>query len=100
MKTLKTTTELVKRLLETKPFTRNSDDRLYVEVIRTVDKQAARFPIWYVLEHRKYLKLPPFESVRRSRQKIQREHPELKACDKVKTIRDENEQKYREYARG
>ena len=57
-------------------------------------------PFCQVMAHRKELGLPVFESVRRSRQKVQAAHPELAACDEVAAFRDENEQKYRAYARG
>lgn len=41
-----------------------------------------------------------FESVRRTRQKVQAECPWLAACPKVGEYRAENEQAYREFARG
>jgi hypothetical protein len=43
---------------------------------------------------------PPFESVRRSRQKVQRQCPWLAASAGVEQFRAENEHEYREFARG
>lgn len=96
---LKTTTELVKKILEEDPFARSSDDFLYVEVCRTIVQNITPKSFGYVMTHRKELGLPPFESVRRSRQKIQAQHPELAACDKVEAFRLMEEQKYREFAK-
>ena len=42
---------------------------------------------------------PPFESVRRARQKIQAEFPELSANKKVAAHRAENEEAFRQFAR-
>ena len=43
---------------------------------------------------------PGFETVRRTRQKIQQHHPELAACEAVEGFRAVNEQEFREFARG
>lgn len=97
-KELKSTTELVKRILETVPKTRNSDNILYYHVCLSVEPEALILSFGYVLLSMKDFKLPAFEIVRRSRQKIQQQFPEL-AGDKVKEKRKENEQIFREFAR-
>ena len=43
--------------------------------------------------------LPAFETVRRTRQKVQEHHEELRATDSVGAYREVLEEKYREYAR-
>ena len=43
--------------------------------------------------------IPPFESVRRTRQKIQAECPWLAACDTVKEYRAGKEADYRDFVR-
>ena len=98
-KELKTTTELVKHILETVPETRNSDTLLYYRVCDAVDSQSLGLSFGYVLLSMNNLKLPGFETVRRSRQKIQQQYPELSG-DKVKEKRKENEQIFKEYALG
>jgi hypothetical protein len=45
------------------------------------------------------LDIPGFETVRRTRQKIQASYPELAACDKVAGMRMVNETEFRQYAR-
>ena len=97
---LNTTTALVKGILETSPSTRNSDERLYIEVVRAIDNKAAGMPFWYVLEHRKDFGLPSLESVGRCRRKVVSKNPELAGTDKVEGFRAMEEQEYRAWARG
>jgi hypothetical protein len=44
------------------------------------------------------MKLPSFESVRRSRAKIMEEHPELKPCEQVQKGREIQREKYYDLA--
>lgn len=44
--------------------------------------------------------MPAFETVRRTRQKIQHDNPELSGCDDVEAKRMVNEEMFRDYARG
>lgn len=96
---LKTATELVKETLERYPETRNSDDQLYLLVCRAINIDILRLPFGLVMRQRKKYNLPAFESVRRTRQKIQAAHPELCACADVEAMREVNEEAFREYAR-
>ena len=98
-KELKTTTNLVKHILETVPETRNSDTLLYYRVCDAIDSKSLGLSFGYVLLSMNELKLPGFETVRRSRQKIQQTHPEL-AGKEVEAYRMMNEEVFREYARG
>lgn len=68
----------VEIILEENPATRESDDLLFLEVIRKAAPEAENLSVGCFLKHRKDLEVPSFESVRRSRQKIQAERPELK----------------------
>ena len=96
-------TDLVKTLLAIDPQTRNSDSYLYLKVLEHTAVQKgidlSEFPVPYFLVHMKEYGFPPFESVRRSRQKLQREYPELKGCEAVQEARAENEVEFRQYAR-
>ena len=96
-------TALVKSILEEDKRARNSDSFLYLRVLKHIESEQREklnsvtvFDFLLNLQGKVY---PCFESVRRSRQKIQREYPELAACEEVKAYRDENEEMYREYAR-
>lgn len=100
---LKSVEALVKEILESDEMARSDDDYLYLLVLSKVANKKGdnlwAFSFGYFqLSHRK-LGYPPFETVRRSRQKIQRKFPELRANKKVADQREENEKVFREYAR-
>ena len=104
---LKKIKELVTKLLSEKPELRASDDLLYLEVLKKVHPHWSNARITTNIENisigefftmRKSAKLPNFESVRRSRQKAQEEHPELKPCEKVLEARKRNEENFYNFA--
>jgi len=94
-KEFKQTRILVKEILETEPSTRNSDMDLYIKVVEKLNYDALHKPLVQVLSNLEVLGLPCFETVRRTRQKLQAEIPELQACDKVYDFRCEREEEYR-----
>lgn len=104
MNDLKNTTALVKAILEQDKQCRNSDSFLYLKVLFSVAKQKGidleKMTVPYFLINLHGAGLPPFESVRRARQKIQQHHPELAACEAVEGFRAENETQFRAYAVG
>lgn len=100
---LKDTKTLVENLLKKYPSLRGNDDLLYLEVLRKVHPawnsgrittNIENMPIGEFFAERKNMKLPSFESVRRSRAKIMEEHPELKPCEKVQKGREVQREKY------
>jgi len=104
MDELKSVSKVVKRILETDPQTRNSDSFLYLKVAKCYARANGfasfdKIPVTVFLEHMGAWKFPPFESVRRARQKIQAEYPELAACDRVSAMRSEKVSDYRAFAR-
>lgn len=105
MQDLKTIKALVHSILESDTRARNSDYYLYFAVLKAIaDKHSIdlkSIAITDFLLNREYAKLfPPFESVRRTRQKAQEKHPDLAACVEVEAGREINETAYREFARG
>ena len=100
MSRLNNTKALVKSILETVPEARSSDMRLYYEVCNKINNHALDAPFGGVILRLDKLHLPPFESVRRSRQKVQQEYPGLAASPEVEIFRAANEEEYREFARG
>lgn len=84
-------TNLVKTILETNPQTRNSDSLLYLKVLEHVaiqkDLDLSAFSVSYFLKHMKNYNFPCPETVRRARQKIQNQYPELKGCKAVQDAR-------------
>ena len=99
-KELKTTTELVKDILENDPTARNSDDYLYYMVCQRIDGISVHLPFWKVMLNRKQYNFPAFESVRRSRQKMQEKYPELVGDSTIEAYRVLNEDIFKEYAKG
>lgn len=104
MTDLKHTTALVKAILEQDKQCRNSDSFLYFRVLEIIGKRKGidinEMSIPYFLLYMSGKDFPPFESVRRARQKIQEHNPDLAACETIKDFRALNEEGYREYARG
>lgn len=104
MNELKKTSHIVKAILEEDVQARNSDSYLYLKVLDHIANRESIFlagmPVPYFLENMHNLGFPPFESVRRTRQKIQADFPALAACEKVAAMRKENEAEYRAFARG
>ena len=104
MKDLKSTKALVQVILERDPMARNSDSYLYFRVINTIAKQnnidLTKVSVTAFLLNMKEFPFPPFESVRRSRQKVQQECPWLAPTKAVEELRAENEEAFREFARG
>lgn len=104
MNELNNTTELVKSVLKLHPQARNSDNYLYYTVCKIIgrrngiDVDSMSMPRFFL--HLKQWGFPQFESVRRARQKIQAECPELAADANVEDGRMLNEEAFREYARG
>ena len=104
MHELKTITDIVKEVLKSHEKARNCDDYLYYLVCSLVGKQNGfdvdNMQLSHFLLYRREYNLPAFETVRRTRQKIQQHHPELCGCDVVEGYRTVNEEKFRSYARG
>lgn len=92
------TTALVKIVLEERPETRSNDDLLYLSVCHAIRPFAVINSFNVIMAHRAELGLPPYETVRRTRQKLQATYPELAAKRKVKVQRVKREKVFREYA--
>ena len=99
MKNIKRTSDIVKDILENCPDARNSDDLLYINVCKKLSPMVCTQPFQTVLLMRNELGIPPFESVRRTRQKLQAAYPELCGSDEVEAQRVVNEGIVRDYAR-
>lgn len=99
MKNIRRTQDIVEEILEKIPGTRNDDDLLYEKVCESVNEECLKLPLRTFLQNRKKWKVPPFESVRRSRQKLQASRPWLRADETVECFREMNEEIVRKYAR-
>ena len=103
LRTLNTTTELVQEILERQPDTRNSDNKLYYQVLKVlgrrkgIDIDTMSLPNY--LLHMKDYGLPSIETVGRCRRKVVELHPELTGTDEVQKKRRANISNYKNYAR-
>ena len=97
---LQTVGGIVLDILAEFPNTRNNDDLLYYKVCKVISPVCTGLPFATVLINRKSYGLPAFETVRRTRQKIQSESPELAACATVQAGRAEKEKLFRAFAKG
>lgn len=99
MSELRNTTKMVKYVLEKDPRTRNSDNLLWLEVIKLVNQGVLRKPMAEVLQNLTEYNLPSIETVGRCRRKIQAEHPELRAKQDVQECRTEREVVFKEWSK-
>lgn len=100
---IKTTSDLVHEILKAEPECRNSDNILYLRVLQTIGKQNGidvnNMSVPTLFRNMSAMKLPAFETVRRTRQKVQECNPELKAVPMVTAYREVLVEEYKEYAR-
>lgn len=103
MDELKTTTAIVKQVLEAVPVTRNCDGLLYLRVLselsRKRDVDYLGMKVSYFFSNLEQLKVPSIETVGRFRRKVQEECPHLRAVSEVEKFRADREAMFREYAR-
>jgi len=94
---------LIRHILETDVKSRNSDSFLYFKVLEEQGREKGldihSMSITTFLLNMTEFGFSPFESVRRTRQKIQREVPALAASATVTENRKAKEAEYREFAR-
>jgi len=99
MRNLKTIEGKVKAILEKDEEARNDDMLLYLKVCNTCLKDTGAMPFAEVIAQYKYLGLPSFESVSRTRRKLQARYPELAGSRPVQKMRATGEKAYRRYAK-
>lgn len=95
MSRINTIHNTVLRILEQKPETRADDWLLILEVWK--EYVITDISVECLFKHHIEFGVPSFESIRRTRQKIQADNPHL-VDDKAKAIRKAEEREYRKYA--
>ena len=99
MRNIKEVSKLVKKILMEEPKARDSFCDLYYRVCLAKNTKALGMPFAQVLMNLRELNLPPFESVRRAKQKVQAAHPELRSTPEVEEQKILNEEIVRDYAK-
>lgn len=84
------TYDLVKELLEKHPKLRDSDNLLMWTVWHRLGLTSGDKGNYYITM-KNFAKAPSTETIRRSRQKVQENHPELQASEPVKKMREDIE---------
>ena len=98
-KELKTVQKKVKHLLSLHPRARNSDTYLiYVYILHEFEASSHSDFMLYELFYKIQYYGINFESIRRCRQRLQSEFPELKATKKIQEFRANNQEHYRTLA--
>lgn len=103
MNELRTTASLVKHILEEDQQARNSDSFLYFRVLeyhgkqKDVDIHSMSIPAF--LLNMSVWGFPPFETVRRARQAVQAQRPDLAPNAQVASWRGQKQEEYRDFAR-
>ena len=100
MRNLKTIEKKVKAILEKNGDARNDDMVLYLALCNVCLKDAGAMPLAEIMTQHKYLGLPSFESVSRTRRRLQARHPELLGSLPVQAKRMAGEKAYRRYSKG
>lgn len=102
MKTLKTIEKRVTEILTEYPEARNDDMRLYLLVSQSCIYEThgiGTVTFEDVMSNYKGYGIPCFESIRRTRQKIQAKRPELGCSPEVRRARHKMERIYADYAK-
>lgn len=75
---MKDLNEIVKKVLTTSKEARDDDFKVIGYVIKELNPKAMKLTLGQALWNHAELDLPSFETIRRTRQKIQHDHPELR----------------------
>lgn len=96
---MKDLTLIVKKVLTEHPETRDSDSKLICWVYSITNPEVLKLSFSKVMWNSKFYNLPSFETIRRTRQKLQHDYPELRG--KLYEKRMEKQSTYIEkFARG
>lgn len=90
------TKKVVEYFLETDTKCRCNDNRLYYRVCAYINPDVRSESFANVFNNYNDYGIPSFETIRRSRQKLQEEHEEYRACEVIEEYRAENEEVFRE----
>lgn len=103
MDNIRNTSDLVKEALIRNPQARNSDNYLYYIICKAklagMGFDISKISLEDGLLKRNEYGLPLFETVKRTRQKVQECHPELAGNSKIEAMRVIREESFKGYAR-
>ena len=88
-------TDLIYKKLKISEHLRDCDNDLYLAVCTELNPSAIHKPFYEVMLDLKSYGLPSIETVTRLRRKVQAEHPEVRASEKVTQWREVKEEQAR-----
>lgn len=88
---------LVLEILKTKEETRSDDFLLIYEVYKNYLPGLDNLSFKEVMLEHKELNIPSFETIRRTRPKLQNKYPDLLPPEDIQKLRKESEEDYRNY---
>lgn len=88
---------LVLEILKTKEETRSDDFLLIYEVYKNYLPDIDTLSFKEVMLNHRELNIPSFETVRRTRPKLQNKYPDLQPPEIIQQLRKEAEEDYRSY---
>ena len=91
--------EIVKNIMECDLRARKDDSYLYLQVAKHIDPSFAQKSFADVMYNMRVYGLPPFETVRRYRQRLQSLNPDLAADGNTEASREIEKEKYIKIAR-
>lgn len=100
MSTLNSLKPIIKEYLEKYPVLRDDDWKLIGAVYNGVYGIGHNMGFLYVMKNHDELGLPSFESIRRTRQKVQEEYPALGSSKAKRSERQIAFNEYYDFARG
>lgn len=89
---MKDLSEVVKKVLTEHPDSRDDDFKVIGYVVKAMSPDAMKLTFGQVLWNHNKLNLPSFETIRRTRQKLQHDHEELRG--ELYQKRMENQSEY------
>ena len=96
---LRRVSKVVERILEEDKLARNDDSYLYLRVVREFNKHAPDYSLELFLTDPMFKDIPCFETVRRSRQKVQESRLDLASDKRIEKLRKELEKDYVAFSR-
>ena len=96
-------TDLTRYVLEKRPYARDDDNLLYLEVLREIAEYKGmnvatmNVPEFFVNAHR--WGFPSYVTISRARRRVQEEDPDLMSSKNIVEIRKTREEVFREWAR-
>ena len=86
--------EVIENILTEKKYTRDSDELLYYYVCMTFNPNIKKVTFEDLFKNRTYFGVPTYETVRRSRAKLQRENEALRGLNSVEDKRRTSRKKF------